>query len=213
MVGKWGTRRTGKGERRPPRLAEGARGASVLETLVVLGVLGILALYGAPSFVGWRQQQEVESAVRHMAMLITRVCAAAVASGRTHAVQFVADADDLSWVTVVDGDGDGITSADLAAHVDVPLDAWSSLRSLFHGVEGGRPAGVPTVLAGAADRNGLAFGRSEVASCAPTGGARSGTLYLRSRRGDGAALRIYGPTGRITLWWWDGSRADWTELR
>ncbi len=84
---------------------------------------------------------------------------------------------------------------------------------LFPGVEGGRPPAVPTVLGGAADRDGLAFGGSKVVSCAPTGGARSGTLYLRSSSGDAAALRIYGPTGRITLWWWNESLADWDELR
>ena len=193
--------------------SRGCRGASVLETLTTLAVLGILALYSAPNFVRWRQQQEVEAAVRHLALLLTRVCAAAAASGRTHAVQFDPDGADLHWVAVVDGDGDGVTSADLAAHVDVPLEAWSSLGMLFPGVEGGRPPAVPTVRGGAADRDGLAFGRSEVVSCAPTGGARSGTLYLRSRSGDAAALRIYGPTGRLTLWWWNGSLANWDELR
>lgn len=188
-------------------------GTSLLETLTTLAVLGILVFSGAPSFVRWRQQQAVEAAVRHLELLFTRVCAAAVASGRIHAVQFDRDGADLRWVAVVDGDGDGVTRADLAAHVDVPLEAWSSLGMLFPGVEPGRPSAVPTVLGGAADRDGLAFGRSEVVSCAPTGGARSGTLYLRSRNGDAAALRIYGPTGRFTLWWWNGPRAEWNELR
>ncbi len=191
----------------------GCRGASLVETLTTLAVLGILALYGAPSFVRWRQQQEVEAAARHLELLLTRVCVAAVASGRIHGVQFDPDGADLHWVAVVDGDGDGVTSADLAANVDVALEAWSSLGMLFPGVKGGRPPAVPTVLGGAADRDGLAFGGSEVVSCAPTGGARSGTLYLRSSSGDAAALRIYGPTGRITLWWWNESLADWDELR
>ena len=188
------------------------RGPSILETLTALAVLGILVLSGAPSFVRWRQQQAVEAAVRHLELLFTRVCAAAVASGRTHAVQFDPDGADLRWVAVVDGDG--VTRADLAAHVDVPLEAWSSLGMLFPGGEPGRPSAVPTVLGGAADRHGLAFGRSEVVSCAPTGGgAHSGTLYLRSRSGDAAALRIYGPTGHFTLWWWNGPGAEWNELR
>lgn len=219
MSGTRGTRRDRCRARRLPRRSRApasaweCRGASLVEALTTLAILAILALAGAPSFVRWRQQQQVEGAVRHLELLFTRVCVAAVASGRTHAVQFDADGADLHWVAVVDGDGDGVTRADLAAHVDVPLEAWSSLAMLFPGVEGGRPPAVPTVLGGAADRGGLAFGRSEIVSCSPAGGARSGTLYLRSRGGDAAALRIYGPTGRITLWWWNGSVAGWDELR
>lgn len=219
MSGERETRRDQCRTRRLPRRgwaptsSPGCRGVSLIEMLTALAILAILVLSGAPSFVRWRQQQQVEGAVRHLELLLTRVCAAAVASGRIHAVQFDPDGADLHWVAVVDGDGDGVTSADLAAHVDVALEPWSSLGMLFPGVQGGRPPAVPTVLGGAADRGGLAFGRSEIVSCAPSGGARSGTLYLRSRSGDAAALRIYGATGRITLWWWNGSLGKWDELR
>ncbi len=191
----------------------GRRGTSLVETLVVLALVGILAMQAAPGFVVWRQQQQVEGAIRHLALEMARVCARAVASGRTHALRFHALGEEFRWVAAVDGDGDGVSVADLDAGVDATLGAEASLARNFPGVLPGRPAGVPTVLGGAADRAGLAFGRSPVVSCSPTGGARSGTLYLRSAAGSAAALRVYGPTARLSLWWWEGDRPAWRRLR
>lgn len=184
-----------------------------MEILVTLALVGILAIHSAPSFVVWRQQQQLEGAVRHLALEIARVCARAVASGRTHAVRFDASGEELLWVAAVDGDGDGVSVADLDAGIDATLGAEVSLGRSFPGVLPGRPAGVPTVAGGAADRSGLAFGRSPVVSCSPTGGARSGTLYLRSAAGSAAALRIYGATARISLWWWEADGLGWHRLR
>ena len=44
---------------------------------------------------------------------------------------------------------------------------------------------------GAFQIGGLAFGPADIVSCTPSGTARSGTLYLRSRHGDGAAIVGY----------------------
>jgi len=191
----------------------GRRGTSLVETLVVLALVGVLAMQAAPGFVVWRQQQQLEGAIRHLALEMARVCARAVASGRTHALRFDASGEELRWVAAVDGDGDGVSVADLDAGVDATLGAEASLGRSFPGVLPGRPPGVPTVAGGAADRNGLAFGRSPVVSCSATGGARSGTLYLRSVAGNAAALRVYGPTARLSLWWWEGDKSAWHRLR
>jgi type II secretory pathway pseudopilin PulG len=180
--------------------------------LVTLALLGIMAIQVAPSFVVWRQQQQLEGAIRLLALEMARACARAVASGRTHALRFDASREELRWVAAVDGDGDGISVADLDAGVDAAVGPQVSLRRNFPGILPGRPVGVPTVSGGAADRSGLAFGRSPVVSCSPTGGARSGTLYLRSAAGSAAALRIYGATARLSLWWWEEDTRAWRRL-
>jgi prepilin-type N-terminal cleavage/methylation domain-containing protein len=190
-------------------------GVSLLELLVVLALLGILVQAGATSLVRWRGRQELEAAVRGAGLALQRACALAVASGRIHGLWFEQAAGDpggLGWRLVADGDGDGILSADLAAGIDVPLEPTQRLSSLHPGVVAGLPAGVPTLHGGAAGSGGVAFGSSSVVSCSPGGGARSGTLYLASREGGAAALRVYGPTGRISRWWWDRQLGDWVEL-
>jgi len=182
-----------------------------VEALVVVALIGVMVLPAVPSFVAWRQRQRLDAALRHLAEEIARACAFAAASGRTHGVRFDASAAELGWVLVADGDGDGLTSADLDDGTDPAIRATASLTRRFPGLLPGRPPGVPTVAGGAADRHGMAFGSATAVSCSADGGARSGTLYLRSGRGDGAALRVYGPSARLTLWWWDATAGRWVR--
>jgi len=180
--------------------------------IVVVFVIGVLASHQAPGFAAWRDEQRLEAAIRHLAGEVQRACSLAIASGRGHALAFDASARDLGWRAAADEDGDGVGSADLASGRDLWLGPWSRLSGRFPGVEPGRPGGVPTVAGGAVDRDGLAFGRGSLVACGADGGVRSGTLYLRAS-GRGAALRLYGPTGRQSLWWWGSEGGDWARLR
>lgn len=194
--------------RRPP-----CAGFSAVEILVALVLLGVIALHAGPAFVAWRQRQRLDAAVRDAGLQLGRACALAAASGRTHALHFEVEGDDLVWVLVADGDGDGVAADDLASGVDPQIDAAVRLSVNFPGLAPGRPAGVPTVAGGAADDQGLAFGGSGTVSCSADGGARSGTLYLRGRNVQAAAMRVYGPTARLSLWWWEGRSGAWLRLR
>lgn len=216
-MARWrgGSRAPRRGRCSPPA-PDRDRGASFLEVSVVLAVLGILALHAAPTFVGWRQRQRLEVAVRHLALDLGRACTFAAVSGTTHALRFDSADGGLGWTLVADGDGDGVSRADLADGIDEPVDAVdvsARLENRFRGILAGRPSGVPTIAGGAADRAGLAFGGSTVVSCSAAGGARSGTLYLHNGREDSAAVRLYGPTARVSLWWWDGRRGRWQRMR
>lgn len=193
--------------RRPP-----CAGFSAVEILVALALLGVVVLQVGPAFVGWRQRQRLDAAVREAALQLGRACALAAASGRTHALHFEPSGGDLEWVLVADGDGDGVSADDLAAGVDAPIGPRVRLSVAYPGIAPGRPAGVPTVAGGAADHLGLAFGGAGTVSCSGDGGARSGTLYLQGDGRQAAALRVYGPTARLSLWWWGGAPAAWQRL-
>ena len=101
---------------------------------------------------------------------------------------------------------------DFDSGVDGGLGPAVSLCRFYPSVRPGRPAGVSPVGGGAGGVDGLAFGRSPSIVCSPDGGGRAGTLYLRSIRDHGAALRVYGPTSRVTLWWWDTEARTWRRL-
>lgn len=189
-----------------------AAGISLLELLVTLTVLAVALHFVAASFVEWKARTELQGAVRNLGMTVTRLCAAAVASGRTHGLLLAGDREDLVWQMVVDGNGNGVGRADVDSGVDAKLGPALSLRRFYPSVRPGRIAGVPAVGGGAGGVNGVAFGRSPSVVCSPAGGGRAGTLYLRSTRNHGAALRVYGPTSRVTLWWWETETRTWQRL-
>jgi len=184
----------------------------MIEIVVVLALLAIVLQLSAPALVRWRARRQLEASLRGVGLALSRACAHAVASGRHHALVFDLDDATLSWRTVADGDGDGIRNDDLLGSVDRPIESPWVLSRHYPGILAGRPPAVPPVAGGAPGSGGLAFGRSPIVSCSPTGRARSGTLYLMTGRGDGGAVRVFGPSARISLWWWDPQRRDWVRI-
>ena len=186
---------------------------SLLEVLVALALLLIVVGYVAPSFAEWRSQQRLRGALTALQLSVMKARIASLASGRAHGMAFSLREGDLFWDTVVDGDGDGIRRSDLMAGTDLPVEAERGLSAWFPGVRPGRPADVPPLAGGSEGDGGLALGRSKILSAAPDGSTSSGTVYLYTDSGYGAALRLYGPTGRDSVWWWDFRRQLWETLR
>ena len=186
---------------------------SLLELLVALALLLILVGYIAPSFAEWRSRQQLRGALRALQLSVLKLRIASLAAGRSHGLAFTLREGDLLWDTVVDGDGDGIRRSDLASGVDVPLEPERSLSAWFPGVRPGFPAGASPLAGGSPGEGGLALGPSEILAAAPDGSTSSGTVYLYTESGYGAALRVYGPTGRGTVWLWDPRHEKWTLLK
>lgn len=186
---------------------------SLLEVLVALALLLIMVGYVAPSFAEWRAQQQLRGALTALQLSVVKARTAALSSGRAHGLAFSLRNGNLFWDTVVDGDGDGIRRADLATGADLPLEPERSLSAWFPGIRPGRPTGVPPLAGGSAGNGGLALGRSRILASAPDGSTSSGTVYLCTDSDYGAALRLYGPTGRDSVWWWNFRRQTWEPLK
>ncbi len=186
---------------------------SLLELLVALALLLIMVGFFAPSFSEWRSRQQLRGALTALQLSVLKARMASLASGRAHGMAFSLRDGDLLWDTVVDGDGDGIRRSDLRGGTDLPLEPERSLSAGFPGIRPGRPAGVPPLAGGSAGEGGLALGRSRILAASPDGSTSSGTIYLCTDSGYGAALRLYGPTGRDTVWLWDLRRQKWRPLR
>jgi len=186
---------------------------SLIEVLVALALLLVLVGYVAPGFAEWRSQQQLRGALMALQFSVVKARVASLASGRAHGLAFSLSEGDLLWDTVVDGDGDGIRRSDLTAGTDVPLEPERRLSAWFPGVRPGRPSGVPPLAGGAPGQGGLALGRSRILASAPDGSTTTGTVYLSTDSGYCAALRLYGPTGRDSVWWWDFRRQTWEPLR
>lgn len=197
------------GLRRSVRAAEGT---GALEVLAALTVFLIALHLTAPSFVRWRGRQQLRGAVQGLVLAALRLQATAVATGRGHGLVFDVGSDTLAWRWAADGDGDGLRRGDLDTGTDEFLGPVVGLSREYADLLPGRPAGVPPVSGGAEGTGGVAFGSAALLAFSPDGSSSSGTLYLQNRWGDAAALRVYGPTGRFTLWWWEAGSGSWRIL-
>ena len=164
---------------------------------MALALLGLLLQLVAPDYVRWRQR--LVGVARGLALTVA-------------GLSFEIDSGCLSWQVVADGDGDGLSRADLQSGVDRALAPPVRLRRRYPGLQAGRPRATPPLLRGSPGLGGVAFGRSRLLSCSPTGSTSSGTLYLHNSYGEAVAVRAYGPTGRLTLWWWAGNGSEWAQI-
>jgi hypothetical protein len=108
----------------------------------------------------------------------------------------------VSFAVVVDGDGDGVSAADVAAGVDPVFRAADLLETHFprarFGVAGGVPAIDETRMLTSSD-DPIRLGAADQLTLGPLGTATSGTVYIASRAGVQFAVRIAGVTGRARV--------------
>lgn len=190
--------------------APDSEGIGVVELLVVLAILGIVAAAAVPGWTGWRDRQRLKQAVWHLQAELEGLRAAAARDGRNRALLFAADGGDLCWRHVLDGDGDGVRSADVSTGRDRIIGTSTCLAALGGGVSVGvGPRGPARGPGGSAiPADGLAL-PGDLMSVAATGAGSSGTIYLFGRGTGVAALRLYGPTGRLTAWLYRPARGGW----
>lgn len=109
--------------------------------------------------------------------------------------------------TYVDGNGNGVRTADIQRGTDRALTALERLGDNFPGV---RFALIPAVpdLDGSASGDAVRVGASHILTMAPNGTSSSGTLYIRGRSGQ-FAVRVLGATGRTRVLRYDTGAGRW----
>ncbi len=163
----------------------GEAGASLIELLVTVALVATVTALGAP-LIG--HARDAHSGRQAAALLTGHLRSArqhAVLSGQYTAVVFdrVTDVFGDVWglTTCVDGDGDGVSRADITAGIDAchtpvqPMAAW-----------------IPhTVITD------LTLGTARLVSFGPLGTSSSGSLVITTRRGQRFMVRVAGVTGRV----------------
>ena len=177
-------------------------GYSLVELLVVIGIVTAVAGLSVPVFTNTTDAADAVSAARHLAGVIARARFEAARRHRTVAVRFGDDSADPPFSLIVDGDGDGVGAADVAAGIDAPLAPPDRLSDHFGGARFAIAGGLPGID-GAGPLTSLdapiRLGTGRQVSVTPLGTSTSGTLYVASRRGVQYAVRIAGVTGRVRV--------------
>ncbi len=193
-------------------LRRSTSGYSLVELLVVTAMLATGAAWTLPVLTHAADAAEAAAAARYLSGLVARARFEAARRNRSVALCFVVGNSEPIFRLVVDGDGDGVGAADIAAGIDTALEASARLSDHFGGarfaIAGDLPAidGTGTLTAFDAP---IHLGASAQVSFSPLGTASSGTLYIASRRGVQYAVRVAGVTGRVRVLRYERGARQW----
>ena len=187
---------------------------TLVDSVVSLGVVAVLAGLAVPYLGSAREESQVMAAARYLAAQAMLARTRAVRHGAAVGLRFERDGAGYRFAPYVDGDGDGIRSADVARGVDRPLEPARNLRDAYPSVRFELDPALPP-LTGSARRGGNAdpirLGAGDTLTFSPVGTATSGTLYLRGRSGIQCALRVLGTTSRIRTLCYHAGGGEWRE--
>lgn len=190
------------------------RGTTLLEIVAVAGVAIVLIGMAVPFTRQSEEQLQVMAAIQFLSSRVAGAHTRAVMSGAAVGLRFRREAAGYAIQTFRDGDGDGISAADMSTGVDRAVEPVWRLSDKYPAVHFGLGPGIPSVggqPSGTAV-NPVRLGGSGILSFSPLGTASSGTLYVRGRRsGEQYALRVLGVTGRVRVLRYEPSRRAWVD--
>lgn len=205
-----------RGCRRPLRpVSLQDAGLSLLELLLVVLLLGLIAGFGVGPVREGLGRARLRSAVTELARRMMAARWRAVAGHASVGLRFESEGDGWRVVTYVDGDADGIRSADILAGKDARSGTVFRPQQGRPGVRFGLPEGEPIPrippsrgwLIGGEDP--IRFGRSDIVSFSPLGSVTPGTVYLTDPEGRLAALVVFGATARMRIRFFHRDPGEW----
>jgi len=191
--------------RKPRRTEAGAtrrptRGASLPELLVSLSFIGVVAGGAWHALSEWREALASREAARGVVADLRQVAHDARRQRRSLAIEFDLQ-EPPQWRVLADGNGNGITTADVTDGTDAPQTPW---RLVFR--EGRARLAIARDLPSADGSGIVAAGSAPVQLGAmarlvftPRGTATAGSLYVAGRGERAYAIRVLGSTQRIRL--------------
>lgn len=194
-----------------------AQGGHTLPGLLAgLAGLGLLAGLAGGALIPSAGGRSAENAARNLSGRMRALSHRAAAEGRSCGLVFGSGASVEPLREAADGDGDGLSRADLFQGTDVASPAFFLARD-FPGVRLGLPqwSGLVDLPPGnrplsPADPP-VRFGAAKMAVFDPQGNATAGSLFIT----DGAhglwALVVNGSTARIQIWRFDRARRGWIK--
>jgi hypothetical protein len=183
----------------------------LLFVICAMATLGGVAL---PQLSTALDEYRAAGAARYLSTRIQRTRMEAVNRSTNAALRFVESSAGYSYRVYLDGNGDGVRTADITASIDVPLGAIERLPDTFDGVDFGLLPALPPVEPGSPPpgTDPVKLGASNLLSYSPSGSSSSGSLYIRGRRGAQYVVRVLGDTGRTRVLKFDVHSYKWKPL-
>ena len=187
-------------------------GFTIVELVAVVAVAVVLAGVAMPASATAVDRGRVRAAAAFIASRFRLARVEAV--NRVSNVGVVFDLVNGRWQIRAcrDGTGNGLRRTDIATGTDPCFDGPHEFSAMFPGVD----IAVDPLLVGPAGEPGnpdpVRFGTPDIASFSPTGSCTSGSLFLRSAKGQQFAVRISGANGRLRVFRYDRTPRTWVQF-
>ena len=189
--------------------AAGNRGYTLIELLLVVSVIATTSAIAIPATREAIDELRAAMAARSLSSRLMLARIDAVKRSASVALRFEPVGADYRVTTLLDGNGNGVRTAEILAGVDVPLGVGIRLSEQFPGIQFGLLTGVPDADGNATtDPDGVRIGTAGILTMSPDGTATAGTLYLHGRRSQ-FAIRVLGATGRVRVLQFDRGTRRW----
>lgn len=203
-----------------------SNGASLLELMFSISMAATVAGIGVPAVANALDEWRTVAAARYVAARIGSTRLDAVRHSRATALRFeVAHSDgrgggdsgmsgvsagrDYAFVSVADGNGNGVRSAEIRDGIDTMVGRSERLGDLFPGVRFELMAGAPDADGSrGTGPDGVRIGSAQILTMSADGTSSSGTLYIRGRRSQ-YAVRVLGVTGRTRMLQYQAGNGTW----
>lgn len=210
---EWGET-TGDSASKPTR--GGDAGFQILELVVALAVTAVVGLIAYPSLVSATSALRLDLAAQGLVSTLRQARATAIRRGTHAGIKLYPLGDGrVEWRLHVDGDGDGVRTADIDDGVDPPRGPRRRLAHFGRHVRFGFPSEYTPRNPSRPGRpltrldDPVRFNRSDMASFGPLGTGTPGSLYLTDGRRRLVAVRLFARTGKIRVIRYDPEQEVW----
>jgi type II secretory pathway pseudopilin PulG len=185
-------------------------GVSLIELVLVAAMVAVMTGVAVPWLLDAIGQARAAAAARLLAADVQGARMEAVKRAAFVGLRFEHDQAGYLYGTYVDGNGNGIRTADISRQIDIRLGVERRLAAHFTGVDLGVADGVPDIDTGQLlPGDPVRLGRTDILSFSPLGSSTSGTLYVLGRGPCQLAVRVLGVTGRVRVLRYDFNRREW----
>jgi prepilin-type N-terminal cleavage/methylation domain-containing protein len=187
-------------------------GFTILELLFVLAIAGTLTTIAVSQSLRALDDFRARSAARYLAQRLGDARLGAIKRSLAHGLRFETGSPDYRITSVVDGNANGLRTADIQSGIDRTLTLPELLAWHFQGVVFGILDGVPDADGQPANgTDGVRVGASRLLAMNADGTSSSGTLYVHGRTRAQYAVRVLGVTGRVRILRFDHVRRRWMD--
>jgi hypothetical protein len=179
-------------------------GYSLIELMFVLGLMVTLAGIAIPQILAALDDYQAYGAVRYMSGRLHETRMMAVTRTVNTAMRFTSTGRSYAYAVYLDGNRNGVRSADISDGVDPEIQKQERLADLFPGVDFGAVPDLPSVEPGSPPP-----GDDPVSAL---GTSTPGSLYIRGRRDAQYAVRLFGQTGKIRVLKFNPRTRTWRAL-